>query len=117
MRGTANLYLSEVDTKFWIAYYPKVSSIPSYWYFDTKQEAASNTILNKKTIAWQFTENGIKDVVLSQVDLSLFKNSFLEAYLRKLKEIMENKIDSCQFVFYNVANYERKRILKEKKEE
>ena len=74
--GTADLYLSELDTKFWIAYYPKLTAIPNYWYFETKQDAASNTVLNKKTVGWQFTENGIKNKILSEVDLSLFKNSF-----------------------------------------
>lgn len=75
---TANLYLSDLDTQFWIAYYPKVTAVPNYWYFETKQDAASNTILNKKTIGWQFTENGIKNKILSEVDLSLFKKSFFE---------------------------------------
>ena len=76
--STANLYLSDIDTRFWIAYYPKVTAVPNYWYFETKQEAASNIILNKKTVGWQFTENGIKDKILSEVDLSLFKKSFFE---------------------------------------
>lgn len=75
---TADLYLSDVDTKFWIAYYPKVTSVPNYWYFETKQDAASNLVLNKKTVGWQFTENGIKNKILSEVDLSLFKKSFFE---------------------------------------
>ena len=75
---TANLYLSEVDTTFWIAYYPKILEVPNYWYFDTEEEAAKNTVLNKKTIGWQFSENGIKDKVLSEVDLSLFKDSFFK---------------------------------------
>ena len=75
---TANLYLSDLDTRFWLAYYPKISEVPNFWYFDTEEEAASNTILNKKTVGWQFSENGIKDTILSEVDLSLFKNSFFE---------------------------------------
>ena len=78
---TANAYLSDVDTKFWIAYYPKsIDDIPSYWYFDTEQEAASNVVLNKKTVGWQFTEKGIKTQILSEVDLSLFKKNFLTSH-------------------------------------
>lgn len=77
--ATANIYLGDVDCKFWIAYYPSnITSVPSYWYFDTKQEAASNTVLNKKTVGWQFTEKGIKEEIISQIDLSLFKKSFFE---------------------------------------
>lgn len=78
MLGTANLYLSDLDTTFWIAYYPKLTAVPNYWYFETDQDGASNTILNKKTMGWQFTENGVKDKILSEVDLSLFKKSFFE---------------------------------------
>lgn len=75
---TADLYLSSIESNFWIAYYPKLSEIPNYWYFETKQDGASNTILNKKTIGWQFTENGIKDNIISEIDLSLFKSSLLK---------------------------------------
>lgn len=73
---TANLYLSSVDTKFWIAYYPEEGAIPKYWYFDTKQEGAQNTELLKKTVGWQFSETGAGDIVRKQVDLSLFKKEF-----------------------------------------
>ena len=75
---TAHLYLSSLDTTFWIAYYPKLSEIPNYWYFDTDEEGASNTVLNKKTVGWQFSESGIRNEILSEVDLSLFKDSFFE---------------------------------------
>jgi len=78
MHGTADLYLSELDTKFWIAYYPKSRTIPNYWYFETKQEGASNVVLNKKTVGWQFTESGIRNKTVSEVDMSLFKQSFFE---------------------------------------
>lgn len=73
---TANLYLSSLDTKFWIAYYPEDEKIPDYWYFDTKQEGAENMELYKKTIGWQFTETGAGDEVIERVDLSLFKKEF-----------------------------------------
>lgn len=75
----ANLYLSSLDTKFWIAYYPEEDTIPAYWYFDLEnQEGASNTELNKKTIGWQFSENGAGDEVTDRVDLSLFNKDFFE---------------------------------------
>ena len=75
---TADLYLSSLDTSFWIAYYPKLDEIPNYWYFDTEEAGAQNTVLNKKTIGWQFSENGIRNEILSEVDLSLFKNKILD---------------------------------------
>lgn len=73
---TANLYLSSLDTKFWIAYYPKDEKVPDYWYFDTNQEGAENMELYKKTIGWQFSETGAGDEVVKRVDLSLFKKEF-----------------------------------------
>lgn len=75
---TADLYLSEVDTRFWIAYYPKLNEVPDYWYFDTEEEGAKNTVLNKKTIGWQFSENGIRNEILTEVDLSWFKDILFE---------------------------------------
>lgn len=76
MLGTANLYLSELNTKFWIAYYPEEETVPTYWYFDTNQPAASNKVLYKKVIAWQFTEFGVGDEIIERIDLSLFKKEF-----------------------------------------
>lgn len=73
---TANLYLSSLDTKFWIAYYPQDEKIPDYWYFDTKQEGAENMELYKKTVGWQFSETGAGDEIIERVDLSLFKKEF-----------------------------------------
>lgn len=73
---TANLYLSSLDTRFWIAYYPEDGKVPDYWYFDTNQEGASNMDLYKKTVAWQFSETGAGDEVTARVDLSLFKKDF-----------------------------------------
>lgn len=73
---TANLYLSSLDTKFWIAYYPQDEKVPDYWYFDTNQEGAENMELYKKTIGWQFSETGAGDEVVKRVDLSLFKKEF-----------------------------------------
>lgn len=76
---TANLYLSSLDTKFWIAYYPEENKVPTKWYFDYEdQDGASNLELYKKTIGWQFSENGAGDEVLAKVDLSLFKKDFFE---------------------------------------
>lgn len=73
---TANLYLSSLNTKFWIAYYPEEDEVPDYWYFDTTQEGASNLELQKKTVGWQFSETGAGDEVIPKVDLSLFKKDF-----------------------------------------
>lgn len=73
---TANLYLSDLKTDFWIAYYPEENKVPDYWYFDTKQEGALNTKLQKRTIGWQFTEHGAGDEISDDLDLSLMKKEF-----------------------------------------
>ena len=73
---TANLYLASLNTKFLLAYYHQDDEIPDYWYFDTEQDGAANKELYKKTIGWQFSENGAGDEITYRVDLSLFKKEF-----------------------------------------
>lgn len=73
---TANLFLSELKTKFWIAYYPEEYKVPKYWYFDTEQPGASNTKLQKRTIGWQFTEHGAGEEIPQDLDVSLMKKDF-----------------------------------------
>lgn len=75
---TANLYLSSLDTEFWIAYYPEEYEIPDYWYFDTDQDGAENVELEKKTIGWQFTESGAGEDIPVDIDMSLMKHDFYE---------------------------------------
>lgn len=72
----ADLYLSSLDTEFWIAYYPDEGEIPDYWYFDTDQESAKNVELEKKTIGWQFTESGAGIDIPVDIDMSLMKKDF-----------------------------------------
>ena len=72
----ADLYLSTLDTEFWIAYYPDEGEIPDYWYFDTDQDAAQNVELEKKTIGWQFTESGAGIDIPVDIDISIMKKDF-----------------------------------------
>ncbi len=72
----ADLYLSTLNTEFWIAYYPDEGEIPDYWYFDTDQEAAKNVELEKKTIGWQFTESGAGIDIPVDIDMSIMKKDF-----------------------------------------
>ena len=77
----ASTYLTDLNGKFWLAYYPQTGTLPKKWYSKTNQEAADNKILMDKTVAWQFSENGaILEGIKGMVDLSVVKNSFfLEA--------------------------------------
>lgn len=74
--NTCNTYLSSLNTKFWLAYYPLESFIPDYWYDKTNQPGVSNSQMMKKMIGWQFTENGVKHVISENIDLSIFKKNF-----------------------------------------
>ena len=74
--NTCNNYLSKLDTKFWLAYYPEETFIPDYWYSQTSQAGATNSNLTKKMIGWQFTESGVKHVIKEKVDFSIFKSDF-----------------------------------------
>lgn len=76
--NTCNDYLSSLDTKFWLAYYPEEDFIPDYWYSKTSQPGASNSQMMKKMVGWQFTESGVNHVIEEKTDLSLFKREFLE---------------------------------------
>ncbi len=76
--NTCNDYLSSLDTKFWLAYYPEEDFIPDYWYSKTSQPGASNSQLIKKMIGWQFTENGVNHVIEEKTDLSIFKKDFFD---------------------------------------
>ena len=94
----ANYYLYDVDTKFWVAYYPKDNKFPENWFFDylnlrTKRdniktfkdlekkenESVKFNITSyefkDKIIGWQFSENGAKENGINEeVDLSVVKN-------------------------------------------
>lgn len=74
----ANKYLSNVNAKLWLAYYPdNVTKVPNYWYSDiTNAEGASNNQLVSKMVAWQFTQTGIKNKIDKNVDLNIVYNSF-----------------------------------------
>lgn len=74
--NTCNTYLSSLNTKFWLAYYPLEDFIPDYWYSETKQPGASNSKLLKKMVGWQFSENGVNHVIKENIDLSIFKSNF-----------------------------------------
>ncbi|MBP3596669.1 MAG: hypothetical protein J6J60_04645 [Clostridia bacterium] len=76
--NTCNDYLSNLDTKFWLAYYPEKDFIPDYWYNKTSQPGAANSKMMKNMIGWQFTENGVKHVIQEKTDISLFKSDFFD---------------------------------------
>lgn len=81
---TASEYLTSVNTKFWLAYYPDLNGkIPDFWYTDTEQEPVQNEELMKKMIAWQFTEDGVGKVIPDKVDVSLVYNEFLKDYIKE----------------------------------
>ena len=80
--NTANRYLSEVDTNFWLSYYPQEEKIPDYWYTQTNQRVTQNQELMEKMIAWQFTETGAGTQIEEKVDLNLVKGSFFEEYIQ-----------------------------------
>ena len=78
----AGEFLSSVNTKFWLAYYPSLDGkIPDYWYSETEQDAAQNQELMDKMIGWQFTETGVGNLIPDKVDMSLVYSEFLEEYV------------------------------------
>lgn len=76
--NTCNKYLSTLNTKFWLAYYPEEDFVPDYWYTETKQPGVENKSMISKMVGWQFSENGVNHVIKEGIDLSIFKNDFLK---------------------------------------
>ncbi len=74
----ANKYLGGVDKKLWLAYYPNVNEIPNYWYSQTTQPGALNKSIITKMVAWQLTENGIKNTIDEKIDISIVYSKFFE---------------------------------------
>lgn len=72
-----NKYLSDVNAKMWLAYYPNLNEIPSYWYNDTTGEGSNNSNIISKLIGWQFTHTGIKNIIDEKVDLSIVYSDYL----------------------------------------
>lgn len=78
----ANKYLSNLDSKFWIAYYKEDEMIPEEWFFDT-EECNVNEELKDKIIGWQFTETGAQKSGLNEkLDFSLVKNQLLKSIIK-----------------------------------
>lgn len=79
---TANEYLWNANSNFWIAYYPDNNSIPNYWYSDTDQEPTENLEFMEKVIAWQFTESGVDGKIEEKLDVNLVKNDFFKQFVK-----------------------------------
>ena len=94
----ANYYLSNINSEFWLAYYPKDDKFPESWFFNTlnlrkdsdrirkfddlkrkdKEDVKYNITsyeFRDKIIAWQFTEDGAKENGINEkLDLSVVNN-------------------------------------------
>lgn len=79
---TANEYLYNIDSKFWVAYYTLENNIPNYWYTDTNQEEVKNLEFMNKIVAWQFTEKGAGEEINKPVDISLVKNNYFKKFVK-----------------------------------
>ena len=76
--NTANTFLSSIDTRFWLAYYPNdIVELPKKWYTDyEEQEPTQNEELMQKMIAWQFSETGAGRDITELIDVSLIERDF-----------------------------------------
>ncbi len=76
----ADKYLENVKSYLWLAYYPKLTNIPTYWYSETNQDPAKNQKIIKRMVGWQFTETGVETKINEEVDLSIVYNEFFKKY-------------------------------------
>lgn len=72
----ASTYLTKVNAKMWLAYYPETDSIPYSWDMLANKEEVKNTNIMDKLISWQFTETGVKNKISEKVDISTTKKNF-----------------------------------------
>ena len=72
----ANKYLTNVNAKLWLSYYPEITNIPDNWYSETTEDGAKNATLISKMVGWQFTESGVQNKIKEKVDISIVYNSF-----------------------------------------
>lgn len=104
----ANEYLTNVNAKMWLAYYPKINKIPDYWYSKTNEKCASNKEIIAKLIGWQFTQSGVENNINEKVDLSLVYSNYL---LNNSMEDIENDIkENREMVFGPILNFKEKII-------
>lgn len=72
----ASKYLTNVNSAMWLAYYPKVTEIPNYWFSNITAEGSNNSQLISKMVGWQFTDKGIENKIQEKVDLSIVYGDF-----------------------------------------
>lgn len=97
----ANKYLSSVNAKLWLAYYPNLTDKPKYWFSDTSAEGASNKLLISKMVAWQFTQTGITDIINKKIDLSIVYNSFFSnGSMNDINNDITGKSKAVKNIFY-----------------
>ncbi|MBQ3408871.1 MAG: hypothetical protein IJH12_06695 [Clostridia bacterium] len=104
----ADEFLENVNTQMWLAYYPSLSSIPNYWYSDTDGDGALNKNIITKMVGWQFTQNGITDVINEKVDISLVYSNYL---LNNDMQDVENDIKETNEMVFGPINKARKNLL------
>lgn len=101
----ANKYLTNVNAKMWLAYYPKITGLPDYWYSDTDSDGAKNKNLISKLVAWQFTENGVKNKINNEIDVSIVYSNYM---LNNTVEDVENDIKEKKEMVFGPINHLRK---------
>lgn len=75
-------YLSTVNAKMWLAYYPGLNEVPDNWITDIEIKGSKIESVNpQKIVGWQFTEKGI-DSINTKIDLSVVYS----------KELMYDKV-------------------------
>ncbi len=92
-----NEYLTDVNAKMWLAYYPSIDNIPNYWYSDTSEEGAMNKSLISKMVGWQFTQSGIKNIIGEEIDISIVYSNYL--LNNSMKDVESDIKENNEMVF------------------
>lgn len=83
----ANTYLTRVNAKMWLAYYPGIKQIPTSWDSMITTEDNKSPEILKKVIGWQFTETGVSGKIDEKLDISLVAKDFYKTQNLEIKNI------------------------------
>ena len=73
----AGEYLNDVSTEMWIAYYPEIKEVPDFDYLTNMEKCITSEDVLSKMIGWQFSENGLKNIINDKVDLSIVYSKYM----------------------------------------
>ncbi len=71
-------HIDSLDVDYWLAFWPENGRIPDSLDQLKLTKYSKNEFLRQRTVGWQFTYNGVPNLIDYKIDISIFDESFLE---------------------------------------